>query len=458
MQHEGGWKQTEERGEWEIVYISRKQGKQENKIQLPGEWGCLKQATFILTPFCYLKIRVYIGFSMLLTQRARNSTSAAALGDKLPAKIHFATCWRVRGNDDFPPARCQTGPGSPLVFSPMQGQQGRCQLWAVPQLWWQSWFSTWPYSWSVICKWAPCPLQSCATERISSTEAFLLCTKQANALTFTQTLELAQVHPNRFFPRLSSQILFAPPIKSHWFLLPLNLPLPECFWAVLRGNKKTTVGFHTSELSTASFLKVFNSLFLTFLFFQIPASAVAAQLWGRAGTVSFAGIHLCPEFCSAPPFPQTHYPAMDWAFLGIHHLVAICQPRLPSAEDIWRGILSPWGVTKQTRLSEQTPLNDNENCGASSAAGNCKSPDKSVSPADPNNVCWGWWLILLLKKFFSSSIPANEVGLLEWRQDSRPGQLGSSLRLERGSSGCETKDTQSSRILLLCQQTDPANC
>lgn len=304
MQHEGGWKQTEERGEWEIVFISRKQGKQENKIQLPGEWGCLKQATFILTPFCYLKIRVYIGFSMLLTQRARNSTSAAALGDKLPAKIHFATCWRVRGNDDFPPARCQTGPGSPLVFSPMQGQQGRYQLWAVPQLWWQSWFSTWPYSWSVICKWAPCPLQSCATERISSTEAFLLCTKQANALTFTQTLELAQVHPNRFFPRLSSQILFAPPIKSHWFLLPLNLPLPECFWAVLRGNKKTTVGFHTSELSTASFLKVFNSLFLTFLFFQSQP-----QLWlpssgaGQAPCPSLASISV-PSSVQLPPSPK----------------------------------------------------------------------------------------------------------------------------------------------------------
>lgn len=79
MQDERGWKQRKETGDWAIVFIRRKQGKQENQIQLPGEWGCLKQATF-LTPVCYTKIRVSVGFVLLLTQRAGHSTSAAALG------------------------------------------------------------------------------------------------------------------------------------------------------------------------------------------------------------------------------------------------------------------------------------------------------------------------------------------------------------------------------------------
>lgn len=113
---EAAWmrlQQTMETGEWEIVFIRREQGKQENKIQVPGEWGCLEQATFILTPFCYINIRVYLGFSLLLTRRDRHSTSVVALGDKLPAKTHSATRWRARSNDDFPPARCQTGPALP---------------------------------------------------------------------------------------------------------------------------------------------------------------------------------------------------------------------------------------------------------------------------------------------------------------------------------------------------------
>lgn len=206
---------AENKGNWRmgIVFIRRKQGKQENKIQLLQEWGCLKQATFILTLFCYIKIRVYIVFSLLLTQRARHSTSAAALGDKLPAKIHSATRWRVRSNDDFPTAHCQTGQALPW-FVPMPWQQGRCQFWAVLQLWWQGSFSKWLHSWWVICKWPPCPFQSCTTERISSTEVFLLCTKQASTLIFTQTLELAHIYPNRFFLRFSSQILLAPPLNS----------------------------------------------------------------------------------------------------------------------------------------------------------------------------------------------------------------------------------------------------
>lgn len=112
-----GLQRTTETGEWEIVFIRSKQGKQENKTQVPGEWGCLKQATFILTPFCYINIRVYLGFSLLLTQRARHSTSVVALGDKLPAKTHSATRWRARSNDDFPPARCRQAQLSPGVLT-----------------------------------------------------------------------------------------------------------------------------------------------------------------------------------------------------------------------------------------------------------------------------------------------------------------------------------------------------
>lgn len=158
---------------------------------------------------------------------------------------------------------------------------------------------------------------------------------------------------------------------------------------------KGTVSSHTSKLPTTSFSKVFNILLLNFYFFFFlnPPDVhrvlpVDPHLWGQTGVVSFIGIHICFKFClvSSPPSPQTHHIAMDWAFLGIHHLIPICQPALPSASDIWRGILSPWGVTKQTGPLVQTIFRKNaRNCMASEQAlgsrsgCHCKSADKSIS-------------------------------------------------------------------------------
>lgn len=238
----------------------------------------------------------------------------------------------------------------------------------------------------------------------------------------------------------------------------------SCFTRKLK--KKTTVSFHTSELSPASSVKAFKFFSLPFFFFSRAVLCAKAAVWvpscgaGQASRPSLASMSVW-SWAQLPPSPHTHSLAMDWAFLGMPHLAAICQPRLPSAEDIWRGILSPWGVTKQTRLSEQTLLRKNENSTPSERAAGAwleeiaQAQTKAFLPADPNNVCWGWWWILLLKPVCSSAAPANEAGLLEW---SCPGQQSSRLQLERGSCGYGTKDSQSSGILLLCQHTDPASC
>lgn len=151
---------------------------------------------------------------------------------------------------------------------------------------------------------------------------------------------------------------------------------------------------------------MFNFFLLKFLFSQIlccvPSLSCGCPALGP-GRLRVLHWHPSLQFWSAPPFPLTHYLAMDWALLGMHHLIAICQPGLPSAEDIWRGILSPWGVTKQTRLWERTLLNRNENCTAPERAQEARPQEIARArtevflPTDPSNVCWGWWLILLLK-------------------------------------------------------------
>lgn len=57
----------------------------------------LPEAGYLYSDSCLLhKDLSSYCFLLLLAQRAGHSTSAAALGDKLPAQIHSATLWRAR--------------------------------------------------------------------------------------------------------------------------------------------------------------------------------------------------------------------------------------------------------------------------------------------------------------------------------------------------------------------------
>lgn len=262
-------------------------------------------------------------------------------------------------------------------------------------------------------------------------------------------------------------------VKFHWFILPLYLLLLECFWAVEHGNIKTTVSFHTSELSTTSFFKAFNFLFLNFIIFFffkcIHSLTCRSPSLGPGRACVLHGIHIfhiCLQFCLVPPsLPNSlycHGLSISWNTSSHSYLsasAAFCLRHMERHSFSLRG-----DQADKASSANSLPKNmlgiawlQNKLWGAE-VEKIAKAQTKAFLSADPNNVYWSWWLILLLKTIFLSSIFANEVGLLEWWKDSRSGQLTSNLQLEHVSSGYATKDIQSSRILLLCQQTDPASC
>lgn len=119
--HGWGWKQSKETGEWEILFIGRKQGREENKIWMTQEWGCLKQTTFSLTPFSYMKFRVPVCLFMLICcwlrwPETQHQLQVCGINCRLMAKTYSTMCQRLRTDEDFSLAHCQTGLGSHLVF------------------------------------------------------------------------------------------------------------------------------------------------------------------------------------------------------------------------------------------------------------------------------------------------------------------------------------------------------
>lgn len=71
-------------GEAEKNQREQKNGKYYLSVEnTKTKWGHLKETTCSLTPFSCVKVGVPICSAMLLTQRARNTASAAGLWDKL---------------------------------------------------------------------------------------------------------------------------------------------------------------------------------------------------------------------------------------------------------------------------------------------------------------------------------------------------------------------------------------
>lgn len=97
MQQGGGWKQTKESGEWEngnSVYQeetgkARKQNPVASRMRLP-EAGYLYSDSLP-----YIKIRVYIGFSLLLTQRPDTPHQLWGINCQLKYILQQAGEWKV---------------------------------------------------------------------------------------------------------------------------------------------------------------------------------------------------------------------------------------------------------------------------------------------------------------------------------------------------------------------------
>lgn len=200
---------------------------------------------------------------------------------------------------------------------------------------------------------------------------------------------------------------------------------------------------------------MFNFFLLKFLFFQILC-------WFQASPVALGP--------GRPHVPPWHPSPCSFILLPLPPHSLSCHGLSISWNTSSRCYLSAraafcWAHMERNSFSlrgdqADTALGANSSMRARTATSSeiAQTRTKAFLPADPNNVCWGWWLTLLLKRVFfiiSScwwSWPAGgEAG-------GPPRAAELRLQLERGSSGYETKDSQSSGILLFCQQTDTASC